>query len=83
VSGEEGEAVFTPDSLTRVAGLASGALLIVLLILIVWGIRTPTKRKSANTRPISQLQEDHVGDEGDGVDNRDVEDGSAPVGIRS
>ena len=83
VSGEEGEAVFTPDSLTRVAGLASGALLIVLLILIVWGIRTPTKRKSANTRPTSQLQEDHVGDEGDGVDNRDVEDGSAPVGIRS
>jgi hypothetical protein len=83
VSGEEGEAVFTPDSLTRVAGLASGALLIVLVVLIVWGIRTPTQRKPARPRPTSQDQGDNAVDPGDRVDNRDVEDGSAPIGSRS
>ena len=78
VSGEDGEAVFTPDSLTRVAGLGAGALLIALLLLILWGTRTPAKAKLGRPR-----QEDQVPDEGRPVENREVEDGSAPVGIRS
>ncbi len=80
VSGEGGEAVFAPDSSTRVAGLASGALLAVLLIVIVWGIRTPTRRKTAKPRTANQRQ---VGEESDAVDSRDVDDGTTPVGSRS
>ena len=75
VSGTDGQAVFTPDSLTRVAGLASGVLLLVLLLLIGWGTRTPAKRKPANARQVPA--------ESDAVAKRDVEDGSAPVGMRS
>jgi hypothetical protein len=83
VSGEEGEAVYTPDPLTRVAGLASGALLIVLVILVMWGIRTPKQRNSAEHRPTGKDEEERGDGEGDRVDNRDVEDGSAPVGSRT
>ncbi|HKY48929.1 MAG TPA: hypothetical protein VJQ79_13205 [Acidimicrobiia bacterium] len=80
VSGEGGEAVFAPDSTTRVAGLASGALLALLLIVVVWGIRKPTRRTSAKPRSANQPQ---VGEESDGVDNRYVDDGTSPIEGRS
>jgi hypothetical protein len=77
VSGAEGVAVFTPDSLTRVAGLASGALLLVLAILIAWGTRISSGRKAASP-PEAQLarKSSSVGDQA-------VEAGSDQVGTRS
>jgi hypothetical protein len=39
VSGEDGLATFSPDPLTRAAGVGSGTLLVALLILILWGTR--------------------------------------------
>jgi hypothetical protein len=39
VSGADGVATFSRDPLTRAAGVGSGALLVALLILILWGTR--------------------------------------------
>ena len=49
VAGESGRAVFAPDSLARVTGLASGALLILMLVLIAWGTRSPSRPRSSTS----------------------------------
>jgi len=66
VSGQEGVAVYTPDSLTRVAGLASAALLMVLLFLTGWGrTRSSVRRSPEMQRPQAQIPS------GDGPDQND------------
>jgi hypothetical protein len=57
VSGEAGEVVFTPIQLLRVAGLASGSLFVVLLILVAWGTRNPRPQTPAGTDRKGQVED--------------------------
>lgn len=84
VSGEEGVAAFIPHSLSRVAGLASGALFIVLLILVGWGTRTPSRLGVGRRRRGAQVPNDNQlegrqPDENQPVGSRPVDDGSDQV----
>ena len=65
VSAEDGVATFASNRLGRATGLASGALLIVLLTLVVWGTRLSRPNKRVPEREVRS--EATVGVDGAGL----------------